>query len=287
MSDVKVVPVEPTDEMVRVSLAVDLPATYRTYLRHPSNGLKAAADTERAIERERKRWSAMLSAAPVLSLEGGGLRGSFSPEGAKIPSGDVAPTGEIAAIVSANVSVENGTLVVNSGEVERQVRDLFADDGINWKAEWEAVCSRNIQLAEAARPFAAIADEFGACGDGQPIGVKAASGKSDLNVGHLRRLNAALIHQAATPDGSQWRPIDTLPHPKDAGLFYAAIQTCGINSPVKWEVHLIALDDETHDVHINYDQGWRIENYEFWQPGPTFPVAPDASQPLPAAPEGV
>ena len=43
------------------------------------------------------------------------------------------------------------------------------------------------RLRGALEPFADLADEFSVCGDGQPIGVKAVSGQSDLNVGHLRR----------------------------------------------------------------------------------------------------
>ena len=62
--DVRMVPVELDDEMIRVSLAVEWPATYRTHLRHPDDGKGQAAKTEALIARERKRWSAMLAAAP-------------------------------------------------------------------------------------------------------------------------------------------------------------------------------------------------------------------------------
>ena len=43
------------------------------------------------------------------------------------------------------------------------------------------------RMRGALEPFAALAAEFSVCGDGQPISIKATSGKSDLNVGHLRR----------------------------------------------------------------------------------------------------
>lgn len=59
-----VVPRVPTDEMLRASLATDLPATYRTHLRHPFNGEKTALEVEKAIIKERKRWAAMLAASP-------------------------------------------------------------------------------------------------------------------------------------------------------------------------------------------------------------------------------
>lgn len=84
--DVKtaVVPVEPTDEMLRVQLACDFPAMFREHLRYPGAGPDSAADQERMIAKARKRWSAMLAAAPAPLP--GGLDGSFSPEGAKIPT---------------------------------------------------------------------------------------------------------------------------------------------------------------------------------------------------------
>ena len=44
------------------------------------------------------------------------------------------------------------------------------------------------RMRGALEPFEALAEEFSVCGDGQPISIKAASGKSDLNVGHLRRV---------------------------------------------------------------------------------------------------
>lgn len=69
----KLVPVEPTDEMLRVHLAVDWPAIYREYLRHPDNGPGWTKDNEANITRARRRYAAMLSASPdVQRQEGGG-----------------------------------------------------------------------------------------------------------------------------------------------------------------------------------------------------------------------
>lgn len=81
---------------------------------------------------------------------------------------------------------------------------------------------------------------------------------------------AAIQQSPISTEG--WRSTDTLPHPRDAGMFWAAIRTCGINSPLQWEVHAIALDDETHDVADYFYQGWNIDQYEFWQPCTTPPV---------------
>ena len=76
---------------------------------------------------------------------------------------------------------------------------------------------------------------------------------------------------------SAWQKPDTLPHPKEAGLFWGAIRLSTNGGPLKWEVHLLCLDDETHDVHVSYDRGWRWEDYDFWKPCPV-PAAPDQPQ---------
>lgn len=51
-------PMEPTDELLRVSLATDLPATFKDHLRHP--------DTEIRIAHERKRYANLFSALQAL-----------------------------------------------------------------------------------------------------------------------------------------------------------------------------------------------------------------------------
>ena len=77
----------------------------------------------------------------------------------------------------------------------------------------------------------------------------------------------ALLDRLDALEGREaWRHPSTLPHPKDAGLFWGAIRVGGINSPLEWEVHILCLDDETHDVHLNYYVGWRWEDYEMWKP---------------------
>ncbi len=65
-----VVPVEQTDEMLRVACAVDYPASYRTHLRHPANGPSAQRETERKIDLERKRWTAALSSVEAQAEAG-------------------------------------------------------------------------------------------------------------------------------------------------------------------------------------------------------------------------
>jgi hypothetical protein len=57
------VPTEPTDEMIRASLAIDLPALFKTHLRHPDNGPDMIKQTELLIEKEKRRYKAILAAA--------------------------------------------------------------------------------------------------------------------------------------------------------------------------------------------------------------------------------
>jgi len=76
---------------------------------------------------------------------------------------------------------------------------------------------------------------------------------------------------------SVWQKPNTLPHPAKAGLLWGAIRVSTLGEPPKWQVHIICLDDETHDVHPNYYCGWRWADYELWMPCPV-PAAPDQPQ---------
>lgn len=69
MTDYRIVPVEPTEEMLRRALAIDWPATYREHLRHPESGPTHRAETEQRIDREKRRYAAMLSAAPAVDRQ--------------------------------------------------------------------------------------------------------------------------------------------------------------------------------------------------------------------------
>lgn len=63
-SGYKLVPVEPTDEQMRLMLAVQWPALYREHLRHPLNGPKSREENERQIAIVKRQYAAMLAAAP-------------------------------------------------------------------------------------------------------------------------------------------------------------------------------------------------------------------------------
>lgn len=56
-------PIEPTDEHLRVLLAAQWPATYKEYLRHPLNGPGNAKMTEEHIALAKKQYAALVSYA--------------------------------------------------------------------------------------------------------------------------------------------------------------------------------------------------------------------------------
>jgi hypothetical protein len=58
-----VVPVEPTQEMLRCHLAQEWPALFGKELRSPLDGPKGRAETEARIEMAQRRWTAMIAAA--------------------------------------------------------------------------------------------------------------------------------------------------------------------------------------------------------------------------------
>lgn len=66
-------------------------------------------------------------------------------------------------------------------------REPFSGSSLQVISDLRALLLDYQERGRALEPFADLADEFSVCGDGQPIGVKAVSGQSDLNVGHLRR----------------------------------------------------------------------------------------------------
>ena len=93
--------------------------------------------------------------------------------------------------------LEAGCVRGRYGDIIVMETELLSDAAFIAAANPETVLALLSERAElldtvermrgALEPFAALAEEFSVCGDGQPISIKAASGKSDLNVGHLRR----------------------------------------------------------------------------------------------------
>lgn len=102
----------------------------------------------------------------------------------------------------------------------------------------------------------------------------------DWMLGHADAILA--LYPVEAGDGGGWRPIDTLPHPQDAGRFWAAIRVKKNGGPERWEIDLIALDDETHEIDANYYVGWDISQYELWQPC-IVPASPPLAEGEPAS----
>ena len=85
---------------------------------------------------------------------------------------------------------------------------------------------------------------------------------------------AAVTFTARLSDAPQgWRPIETCPGPYDPP-FLAACRLFIDGKFADWDVHYIALDDETGEIHPDYDEGWRLEDYELWFAPPTLPAPP-------------
>lgn len=61
------IPVEPSDEALRVILACKYPATYKEYLRHPLSGPKSKEQEERDIALAKKQY---LSLVKLYTKEG-------------------------------------------------------------------------------------------------------------------------------------------------------------------------------------------------------------------------
>lgn len=60
----KLVPIEPTEEQLRLMLAARYPATFREHLRNPLNGPKSRVEAEMLIVEVTNQYKNALSAAP-------------------------------------------------------------------------------------------------------------------------------------------------------------------------------------------------------------------------------
>ena len=93
----------------------------------------------------------------------------------------------------------------------------------------------------------------------------------------------ALVRRAisllATPSGraQAWLPIETAP--RDGTEIVAAIKVRHTKGGMWWERHVIAADEETGELHPDYDHGWTFDDYELWMSLadlPDLPAAPPA-----------
>ena len=72
-----------------------------------------------------------------------------------------------------------------------------------------------------------------------------------------------------------WQTMDSAP--RDGTPFLATVRvftvtTPGTRSHTHDDTHLIYCDDETGEIHNDCEQGWRLEDYEFWMPLPPPPA---------------
>ena len=93
------------------------------------------------------------------------------------------------------------------------------------------------------------------------------------------RIAASIRTLLATPSGraQAWLPIKDAP--RDGTEIVAAIKVRHIKGGMWWERHVIAADEETGELHPDYDHGWAFDDYELWMPLadlPELPAAPPA-----------
>jgi hypothetical protein len=97
---------------------------------------------------------------------------------------------------------------------------------------------------------------------------------------HLeRKASPVAIHEG-------WKPMETAPR---YGEFIATIEVIHRNisaDPIR-HFHVLALDDETGEIHADYHQGWDLEDYEAWHPVPAWPQGGYAAPPSPGAAQGM
>lgn len=67
-----------------------------------------------------------------------------------------------------------------------------------------------------------------------------------------------------------WRPIESAP--RDGTEFIATVRVFSNSAFSHHDMHIVAVDDETGELANHYEQGWRLEDYEFWRPLPAPPT---------------
>jgi len=70
----------------------------------------------------------------------------------------------------------------------------------------------------------------------------------------------------------EWQQIDTIP--TDGTEVLAAIYVRDMNGNGWWERHVIAIDDETGEVHDSLYGGWDRSDYGYWHVLPDAPADP-------------
>lgn len=64
----------------------------------------------------------------------------------------------------------------------------------------------------------------------------------------------------------EWRDIESAP--RDGTEFLATTMVSHATGRRWRETHLIWCDDETGQIHADCEQGWEVDDYQFWHPIP-------------------
>ena len=69
---------------------------------------------------------------------------------------------------------------------------------------------------------------------------------------------------------SEWKTIESAP--RDGTEFIATVRVFSNSAFSHHDMHIVAVDDETGELANHYEQGWRLDDYEFWRPLPAPPT---------------
>lgn len=73
-----------------------------------------------------------------------------------------------------------------------------------------------------------------------------------------------------------WRPIESAP--RDGSEFIVTVRVFSNSAFSHHDTHIVAVDDETGELANHYEQGWRLDDYEFWRPLPPAPPTVEPKQ---------
>lgn len=95
-------------------------------------------------------------------------------------------------------------------------------------------------------------------------------------VAHARakHMEALIALAALKVAPSPWRPIAEAEGARADGseiLATVAVYRTDDRTLIRWDTHIIAADDETGEIHPEYEQGWQWDDYTHWQPLPLPP----------------
>jgi len=79
----------------------------------------------------------------------------------------------------------------------------------------------------------------------------------------------AILDAVREAMGSGWQPIETAP--RDGTPFLASIWVRVNDCAPGWRIYVVGYDAEFDEMNSDYESGWDLEDYAFWQPLPLPP----------------